>query len=56
MLLCAKLTWHVIIGEQKIAILCQDLIEVILYKKIFIFKSHVKWHVFKEQNVILPSA
>jgi hypothetical protein len=27
---CAKPTWHVIIGGQKIALLCQDLIEVIL--------------------------
>jgi hypothetical protein len=25
---CTKLTWHVIIGGQKIALLCQDLIEV----------------------------
>lgn len=33
MFCCAKLTWHVIIGRQEIAILCQDLIEVILYPK-----------------------
>jgi hypothetical protein len=27
---CTKLTWHVIIGGQKIALLCLNLVEVIL--------------------------